>query len=56
MGMQITAERMALLSGVDTARPFFVIEDLYDEHGEPAGTAVILTVRINHSAGEPAYS
>ncbi len=56
MGMQITAERMALLSGVDTTRPFFAIEDLYDEHGEPAGTQVTLTVKINYPAGEPAYS
>ena len=56
MGMQITAERMALLSGMDTTRPFFAIEDLYDEHGEPAGTQVTLTVKINHPAGEPAYS
>ncbi len=56
MGMQITAERMALLSGVDTATPFFVIEDLYDEHGEPAGTQVTLTVKINYPAGEPAYN
>ena len=56
MGMQITAERMALLSGVEMTRPFFVIEDLYDEHGEPAGTLVTLTVKINHQAGEPAYS
>lgn len=56
MGMQITAERMALLSGVDALRPFFAIEDLYDEHGEPAGTQVTLTVRINYPAGEPAYS
>jgi tetratricopeptide (TPR) repeat protein len=51
-----TAERMALLSGVDTSKPFFAIEDLYDEHGEPAGTQVTLTVRINYTAGEPAYS
>lgn len=56
MGMQITAERMALLSGADGMRPFFEIEDLYDEHGAPAGTRVTLTVKINHPAGEPAYS
>ena len=56
MGMQITAERMALISGADTSRPFFAIEDLYDEHGEPAGTQVTLTVKIDHPAGEPAYS
>ena len=56
MGMQITAERMALLSGVDATRPFFEIEDLYDEQGDAAGTQVTLTVRIHHSAGEPALS
>jgi hypothetical protein len=54
MGMQITAERMALYTGADGSRPFFEIEDLYDEDGEPAGTQVTLTVKIDHPAGEPA--
>jgi len=54
MGMQITAERMALYTGVDASKPFFEIEDLYDEYGEPAGTQVTLTVKINHPAGAPA--
>ena len=54
MGMQITAERMAVYTGIDASKPFFEIEDLYDEHGEPAGTQVTLTVKINHTAGEPA--
>jgi tetratricopeptide (TPR) repeat protein len=54
MGLQITAERMALLTGVDESRPFFLIEDLYDERGEPAGTRVTLIVRVNYPAGEPA--
>ena len=54
MGLQITAERMALLTGADESRPFFLIEDLYDERGEPAGTRVTLIVRVNYPTGEPA--
>ncbi len=54
MGLQITAERMALLTGADESRPFFLIEDLYDEQGEPAGTRVTLIVRVNYPTGEPA--
>jgi tetratricopeptide (TPR) repeat protein len=54
MGMQITAERMALLSGPGESSPFFHIEDLYDESGAPAGTQVILTIKINYPTGEPA--
>jgi LytS/YehU family sensor histidine kinase len=54
MGMQITAERMALLTGPDEAQPFFRIEDLYDENGAPAGTQVTLAIKINHPTGEPA--
>jgi tetratricopeptide (TPR) repeat protein len=54
MGLQITAERMALLTGADDSRPFFLIEDLYDVQGEPAGTRVTLIVRVNYPTGEPA--
>lgn len=54
MGLQITAARMALLSGVGESEHFFRIEDLYDEEGKAAGTQVILTIRISHPAGEPA--
>ncbi len=54
MGLQITAERMALLTGVGESRPFFQIEDLYDEQGDPAGTQVTLTIKINHPAAEAA--
>jgi hypothetical protein len=46
MGMQITAERMALLSNASDSKPFFRIEDLFDEQGRPAGTEVTLTIRI----------
>jgi tetratricopeptide (TPR) repeat protein len=54
MGLQITAERMALLTGADESRPYFLIEDLYDEQDEPAGTRVTLIVRVNYPTGEPA--
>lgn len=54
MGLQITAERMALLTGVDESRPSFLIEDLYDEEGGPVGTRVTLIVRVNYPTGEPA--
>jgi tetratricopeptide (TPR) repeat protein len=54
MGMQITAERMALLGGPGESQPFFAIEDLYDETGSPAGTQVTLTIKIHYPTGEPA--
>jgi tetratricopeptide (TPR) repeat protein len=53
MGLQITAERMALLTGTDAKKPFFTIEDLYDEHGNAAGTQVTLTIRVYYHTGEP---
>jgi tetratricopeptide (TPR) repeat protein len=53
MGLQITAERMALLTGTDAKKPFFTIEDLYDEYGNAAGTQVTLTIRVYHHTGEP---
>jgi hypothetical protein len=53
MGLQITAERMALLTGTDAKEPFFTIEDLYDEDGNAAGTQVTLTIRVYHHTGEP---
>lgn len=56
MGMQITAERMALLAGTGEPKPFFHIEDLYDEMGVPAGTQVTLTIKISYPTGEPAGS
>ena len=54
MGLQITAERMALLTGTGHTGPFFKIEDLYDREGNATGTQVVLTIRINSTAGEPA--
>ena len=53
MGLQITAERMALLTGTDAKGPFFTIEDLYDEDGNATGTQVTLTIRVYHHTGEP---
>ena len=54
MGLQITAERMALLTGTGEQGHFFKIEDLYDPEGNAAGTQVVLTFKINSPAGEPA--
>jgi tetratricopeptide (TPR) repeat protein len=53
MGLQITAERMALLTGTGETGHFFRIEDLYDSRGNATGTEVILTIRINSTTGEP---
>lgn len=54
MGLQITAERMALLTGADERGHFFKIEDLHDHEGNATGTQVTLTIKINSIAGEPA--
>jgi len=54
MGLQITAERMTLLTGTGIREPFFTIEDLYDEEGMPAGTRVTLQIRVYHHIEEPA--
>jgi tetratricopeptide (TPR) repeat protein len=54
MGMQITAERMALLAGAEDPKPFFQIEDLHDAMGAPAGTQVTLTIKIGEATGEAA--
>ena len=53
MGLQITAERLALLTGTGEAGHFFRIEDLYDAEGNAIGTQVVLTIKINSTAGEP---
>jgi LytS/YehU family sensor histidine kinase len=52
MGLQITAERMALLTGAGIEAPFFTIRDLYDEYGEATGTEVTLKIRVYVHAGE----
>lgn len=54
MGLQITAERLNLLTGTGAPGHFFNIEDLYDAAGGPAGTRVVLKIRINSAAEEPA--
>jgi len=53
MGLQITAERMALLTGKDGSGHFFRIEDLYEADGKSAGTQVVLKIRINDHLEEP---
>ena len=53
MGLQITAQRLALLTGKEEPGHLFEIEDLYDEEGKAAGTQVVLKIRINRSMGEP---
>jgi hypothetical protein len=45
MGMQITAERMALLTGAGMEEPFFTIRDLHDE-GCASGTEVTLKISV----------
>ena len=52
MGLQITAERLALLTDKGAPGHFFDIEDLYDQQGDPAGTRVVLKIRISSPAGE----
>jgi tetratricopeptide (TPR) repeat protein len=52
MGLQITAERLALLTGTGEAGHFFRIEDLYDTEGNAIGTQVVLTIKINSTEGE----
>ena len=44
MGLQITAERLALLNSNGDEKTFFHIEDLTDENGNPAGTKVVLKI------------
>ncbi|HVU55618.1 MAG TPA: histidine kinase [Puia sp.] len=51
MGLQITAERLNLLTGNGAPGHYFDIEDLYDEDGRPSGTRVVLKIRI--AAGAP---
>ncbi|HEY4207669.1 MAG TPA: histidine kinase [Puia sp.] len=51
MGLQITAERLNLMTGNGSPAHYFDIEDLYDEEGRPAGTKVVLKIRI--AAGAP---
>ena len=51
MGMQITAERLALLNNT-TDQAVFEIEDLVDPEGKPAGTRVTLKIRYKETIEE----
>lgn len=44
LGMQLTAERLSLLSPPDQTDTFFDIEDLVDEQGAAKGTKVLLKI------------
>ncbi|MFD2935492.1 tetratricopeptide repeat-containing sensor histidine kinase [Spirosoma flavum] len=44
LGMQLTAERLALLSSPNQTDSFFDIEDLVDEQGAATGTKVLLKI------------
>ena len=50
MGMQITAERLALFNN-DARQTIFSIEDLVDAEGQPAGTRVTLKITYRESSG-----
>ena len=54
MGLQITAQRLALLTGEGKPGHLFEIEDLYDQDGNATGTQVVLKIRIHRHSGEPA--
>lgn len=45
MGLQITAQRLALLKDKEQPGHLFEIEDLYDQEGNAAGTQVVLKIR-----------
>ena len=51
MGMQITAERLALLNK-DFEQTSFSVEDLVDAEGQAAGTRVTLKIRYKESIEE----
>jgi tetratricopeptide (TPR) repeat protein len=51
MGMQITAERLALLNK-DAEQTIFSVEDLVDAEGQAAGTRITLKIRYNESIEE----
>lgn len=44
LGMQLTAERLALLSAPNQRGPFFDVEDIVDEQGAAKGTKVLLKI------------
>jgi ligand-binding sensor domain-containing protein len=50
MGMGITRQRLALINGNEAKENSLVIEDLYDQQGKPAGTKVVLRIRVRETA------
>jgi tetratricopeptide (TPR) repeat protein len=50
MGLHITTERLALLNKNNNLQTFFNIEDIFDIHGMPAGTRVILKINYKELA------
>ena len=50
LGLDITAERLALHNGGNRDVPFFSIEDLTDEEGQPRGTKVLLKIKYKELA------
>ena len=52
MGIDITQQRLNLINGTADNGHSVKIEDLYDDHGQPAGTRVIIRIHTrtsNHS-------
>jgi hypothetical protein len=49
LGLQITQERLNLFNAKMQDKNFFLIEDITDEHGNAAGTRVLLKIRIKNT-------
>ena len=49
MGIGITRQRLALVNGNQAGENGLLIEDLYDGTGRPAGTRVILRIRVREA-------
>jgi len=45
MGIQITNTRLSLFNGSESESQYYKIEDIMDQHGEPVGTKVTLTIK-----------
>ena len=54
MGLQITAQRLALLNQDKGVHTLYEIEDMKDENGNAAGTKVIVRIAYKESVEEPA--
>jgi tetratricopeptide (TPR) repeat protein len=53
MGLQITTERLALLNHDSNVKTFFIIRDLTNDNGDPAGTQVILKIHYRNMEEAP---